>query len=436
MFGADDEVLVAGAGPVGLLAALTLAQKGIRVRIVDRGVWACSHSYALALHPHSLRLLHEFGLARAIIDSSIPVRDIVLYDGTSAMANIELEDDHPFNMVAVLRQDTLETLLEAALEDYGVKVGWRQEVSRIEPQADAVELTLDSFEKESRGYVIAHTEWVLDKSTELRVPFVIGADGYSSRVRRSLGATFQEVGPSQYFAVFEFKSAVELHREMHIALGSETTDVLWPLPDGSVRWSFQLNEHRDTDVENRRTGLLSAGFDIPAARSKDRLLLGGERDSRLDESMLRKLIAERAPWFDGDIGPIVWASLVRFERRMSSTYGSGRVWIAGDAAHLTGPVGVQSMNVGLAEAHDLAGRISRILRDGEPESSLEQYNRRWMAEWKRLHSIDGQLAAGPDAAPWVGRHARGLGSSLPAYGNELAAMASQLGLHWASAVNA
>ncbi len=436
MFGVDDEVLIAGAGPVGLLAALTLAKKGIRVRIVDHGLWACSHSYALALHPQSLRLLHQFGVARAIIDSSVPVRDIVLYDGTSAMANIELGDDHPFNMVAVVRQDALETLLEAALEDYGVKVGWRQELTRIEPHPEGVDLTVDRFAKESRGYVIAHSEWVLEKSAQMTVPFVIGADGYSSRVRRSLGATFQEVGPAQYFAIFEFKSNVELHREMHIALGADTTDVLWPLPDDSVRWTFQLNDYGDADVEEPTAGLKSAGLDIPARRSKERLLLGGEQDKRLDESMLRKLIAERAPWFDGEIGQIVWASRVRFERRMSSTYGNERVWIAGDAAHLTGPVGVQSMNVGLAEAYDLASRIGRILRDGEPESSLEEYNRRWLAEWRRLHSVDGQLTAGPESAPWVGRHARELWSALPAYGEELPAMASQLGLEWASAVSA
>jgi 2-polyprenyl-6-methoxyphenol hydroxylase-like FAD-dependent oxidoreductase len=439
MFGENTpEVLIAGAGPVGMCAALALVRRGIRVRIVDRGLWPCAQSYALALHPQSLELLQEFGLHDAILDGAQLVRNLGLYDNEKLRAEIQFGPDAgPLAAVAVIRQDALEKVLEDALKANGVRVEWRHEVSRLEPRSDHVEVTIDKFEKESRGYVVAHTEWTLARSTDFEVPFVIGADGYNSRVRRALKLDFHEAGPAQYFAVFEFQSDANRPRDMRIVFGEKTVDVLWPLPGGACRWSFQLPGYHDQAMEDLKEGLLAAGLDFPTERSKDRLYIAQDGESPiLDESNLRTMIEQRAPWFQGGIGPIVWKSIVRFERRLASGFGEGRVWLAGDAAHLTGPVGVQSMNLGLVEARELAGALSGILRNGQSTETLNAYNQRWLGVWRQLHNIDGGLLASALTDDWIRSRAADLTSCLPAYGEGLAALAGQIGLTLAHAAGA
>jgi 2-polyprenyl-6-methoxyphenol hydroxylase-like FAD-dependent oxidoreductase len=95
-------------------------------------------------------------------------------------------------------------------------------------------------------------------------------------------------------------------------------------------------------------------------------------------------LASFAPWFHGDVGTIEWTAVGLFERKLATSFGRGRVWMAGDAAHLTGPLGGQSMNVGLREADDLAERLVRILRPGAPAGLLDDYNASRAAEWRNL----------------------------------------------------
>ena len=205
--------------------------------------------------------------------------------------------------------------------------------------------------------------------------------------------------------------------------------MLWPLPAGSGRWSLQAPSYLEFDagpmgVLPRMEGLQN----LPLKRTKERLTISGGRPEVLEEKTLRTLIAERAPWFTGSIEGFTWRAVVCFERRLSPIFGRGRLWLAGDAAHLTGPIGVQSMNVGLFEARDLAVTLERILRHGAPVEELEDYDRRWMAVWRELHSLDGGLQPEGELDPWVGAHAKALTACLPAHGEELRRMAVQLGL--------
>lgn len=409
------EVLVVGAGPVGLFAALALAKREIPIQVVDKGWRPGTHSYALALHPRAMELLRELGLADRVMERAYPVSRIGLYDSAARRAQICVGSGaDATSCLAVLRQDAFEYLLEQKLDELGVQVSWSHEAFRMLPEGGHVSATIDKFEKDSMGYAVAHTEWVLAKSMKLDVPFVIGADGHNSRVRRSLKFDFPEVGSAQYYAVFEFKSNADLDHEMCIVLGDETTDVLWPLPGGLCRWSFQLMDASAVE-ENRH---------------KDRLLMQpGLTETRVfAEANLKTFIAERAPWFTGSIDEVTWRIMVRFERRLSTGFGRDRMWMAGDAAHLTGPAGIQSMNVGLSEAHDLAGIIGRILRDGASLDQLDAFDGRWMAVWRQLLSLEDGLHTTPETDPWVGVHADRLMACLPGYGPDLAALASQLKL--------
>ena len=108
----DPQVLVAGAGPVGQFAALALARRGVPVEIADTGIWPCKHSYALALHPQTIRLLEGYGLQEEILAEAYPVRTIGLYDKSGRRGGITLGDPaDPTACLAVLRQDFIENML-------------------------------------------------------------------------------------------------------------------------------------------------------------------------------------------------------------------------------------------------------------------------------------------------------------------------------------
>jgi len=409
------EVLVVGAGPVGLFTALSLAKRGIRVQIVDREWRPGAHSYALALHAESLALFDELGLRDRVLEAAYPIRTVALYDDAgSRRAAMTLPGGQDAPYVAVMRQDTLERLLEQALLQADVSVLWNHEVARLVPEGDRVAATLNTLTKDAVGYAVAHTEWVVADSTDVRVPLIIGADGHRSLVRRLLGFEFAAAGPTQHCAVFEFKTDMQLGDEMRLVLGEQTADVLWPLPDGYCRFSFEQPE----------------GTAPSRSRTKTRVpvQIGAGRYPVLSEESLRELLGERAPWFDGDIEEIRWRIAVRFERRLAAAFGRERMWLAGDAGHITGPAGMQSMNVGFREARDLAEIVLGVLRDGKPLDGLAEYNQARLDEWRFLFGLEGGLKAGEAADLWIGQNALRLLPCIPASGERLAALAEQIGL--------
>ena len=112
----DPEVLVVGAGPVGLVAALFLQQYGVGVEIVDTHQRTTQHSYALAIHPRTLRILEEAGLADALIDAGRKLTKVAYYEGRERRAEIDysrLASTHPY--LLVVRQSLLERTAEEAL---------------------------------------------------------------------------------------------------------------------------------------------------------------------------------------------------------------------------------------------------------------------------------------------------------------------------------
>jgi pentachlorophenol monooxygenase len=201
---------------------------------------------------------------------------------------------------------------------------------------------------------------------------------------------------------------------MRLVLDETTVNALWPLPDGRSRWSFELWAP-DVSAEDRFKSRLTTRI--------------GERHfPHLDEARARFLLRQRAPWFEAEMGELGWSAEVRFDRRLASSFGRGRVWLAGDAAHLTGPAGMQSMNAGLDEASDLAARVAGVLRGGESASTLESYGAERRAEWEFLLGRRGGLRPDGRTPPIVVKNASRLLPCLPATGEDLVALAAQLGL--------
>jgi 2-polyprenyl-6-methoxyphenol hydroxylase-like FAD-dependent oxidoreductase len=412
------DVLVTGAGPVGLTTALFLHEQGMHTMVVDAKSSGVTHSYALALHPASLDLLEDAGVLGEVLARALPVRGIAIYAGGKRLATLPVAPDgarHPF--LAVTGQDVLESALGEALARRRVSVHWNHRLARFQQGPQVVTADVDELEERVIGYAAARFDWLVRRTHTIDARFIVGADGHDSLVRRQHGIEFQEVRPAEHFAVFEFQMREPLGDEVVLILHEDGLGVLWPLPGGRARWSFAVDPSRNRE----------------AMREKDHepvQILGPGIYPALEEKFFRRLLDERAPWFPASFDRVYWRMLVRFERRLATSFGDGRVWLAGDAGHLTGPAGIQSMNVGLREARDLARFFVHSCDPRGSVDSLRGYEAERQAEWKRLHGIAGRVEAGPTTHPEIARHKDALIACLPASGAALESLAAGLGLRF------
>lgn len=409
------DVLIVGAGPVGLLLGLLLTKQRIGVRIVDEAWRSAGRSYAAAIHPSSLELLDEVGLAEAAISQASRVERVAFYEGSERSALADLSQlSSPFPFVAVLPQATLESLLEEQLRRHGVAVDWQHRVSQFSQSGSRVKMEVDVLDRVSTGYAYATTTLEIAKTLEVEAEFLVGADGHDSLVRRAERIDYESLGPVEEFDVFEFDSSLDLNEEVRVVLDEATTNVLWGLPGGRQRWSFQVREPGTTRRER--------------VKSRLSMQMPGEASPRYTSEALRDLIAERAPWYEATVGDIAWAGDVRFECRLAKSFGSGRIWLAGDAAHQTGPVGVQSMNEGLLEAERLAQLIGAAVRKPARLPDLQSYGEVRHDRWQRLLGGADPFCAGPDASDWVRSREQRIVRALPVSGSHLDRVAADLGL--------
>ena len=392
----DPEVLVVGAGPVGLVAALFLHRHGVDVDVIDMGARTTQHSYALAIHPRTLRILDEAGLAEKLIAAGRKLTKVAYYTGRERRAEVDyssLASDHPY--LLVVRQSTLESAVAEALRAQKVKVLWGHQLQALSADDGIIQAKVATLDQVAAGYPIARSEWMVTRSETIRPAYVIGADGYDSAVRRMSGIEMEEHGAAELFSVYEVEAAGALPAEARVILDPDLTSVYWPLEEGRCRWGFQIRNASD-------------------------------HTATLDR--LEQLIAARAPWFTARPSVIYWSTLGLFERRLARSLGSGGVWLAGDAAHQAAPVGVHSMNSGLVEARELAARMSAIRREGRPPSLLDEFAVETHEAWQRLLGDGEKVRALPAADAWVQQTRARIVGCVPASGDDLEALLGQVGL--------
>jgi 2-polyprenyl-6-methoxyphenol hydroxylase-like FAD-dependent oxidoreductase len=397
MFGKRQcDVLVVGAGPVGLFTALTLKQRSVDVAIVDKLRRTGLHGYALALHPRSLQLLDLVGVATDLIERGRRLDRISFHDSGGERCQIDFSRlGGAFPFALVLPQGDLEGALERRLLKERVKVRWNHRLESLNFDVSPLGAEVSVLDQVTTGYPIARLEWQIAKTLRYKASFIVGADGYQSTIRKALGIGYRQIRDVVAYSVFEFDSPIEPDNEVRVVLDQDGSAVLWPMSENRCRWGFSTSEsdpHRPT----------------------------------LEE--LNRLIGTRAPWFPAVSGEIHWSGRVHFDQRLAESFGRDRVWLAGDAAHLTGPVGAQSMNAGLVEADAVGRRLAGGVGGGDIASALSEYDSDRQAEWGALLDTDGALQARSDADRWVAEHASKILGSIPATGEDLRTLLTQVGL--------
>jgi 2-polyprenyl-6-methoxyphenol hydroxylase-like FAD-dependent oxidoreductase len=375
------QVLVVGAGPVGLMAALRLREQGVDVRVIDQQAEHGIHTFPVVLHPTTLRLLEAVGMADALFWRGRSVSHLAVYTDGERRAVLDLPRAAGISPGALtLPQDTLRKALMTALHNRGVAIEWNTRLASLQQDEHAV-----------RGWLEAR---VPGQRSTFEAEYAIGADGYDSAVRSALGIELVEHGPLQSYAFFDATSG-RAGTEAQLAISEVSSNAFYPIQGGVARFSFQL------------TGALDRAPDLTA---------------------LRELIAARMPWHHEQIQTCEWGGVAEFRHALATRFGVGRVWLAGEAAHLTGPLGVQSLNVGLDEASELALRIGQVLRHPAREQFGEDYDARRTLQWHELLGLTERASLGPRSPAWAWRHLSRLLSCMPASGRDLDDLLEQLRL--------
>jgi 2-polyprenyl-6-methoxyphenol hydroxylase-like FAD-dependent oxidoreductase len=378
------QVLVVGASPVGLLAALRLRQQGAEVRVIEQQSELSTRSFPVVLHPQSLRILMDLGLSAALFWRGRPLNRLAIYTDHERRALLELPKVSGSGAGALtLPQDVIRQALQSALSRLGVAVEYGTRLT-----------TLVQDEHSVWGRLAQHAGVTAGVMTTFDAQYVIGADGYESTARDAIGAQLVEYGALTSFAFFDARTP-RTGREAVLALDDESQNSVYPLRDGVSRFSFQLT------------------------RSLDR---------PLDEQLLRELLSRRLPWYSGEVERYSWCGVAEFRRALADRLGRGRIWLAGEAAHLTGPLGVQSLNVGLDEADELARGVAEALRDPRSSGFGRDYEAKRRQQWRELLGVEERAAPSARSPDWVRRHLSRVVACLPASEADLDDLMDQLRL--------
>jgi 2-polyprenyl-6-methoxyphenol hydroxylase-like FAD-dependent oxidoreductase len=388
-----------------MFTALSLARAGVDVEVIDQAARRAGHSYAVGLHPASVLLLDQLGLLEPLLAHGQRV-DAVLLHGSDGARRVPLDGlagGRAFGLA--VPQQRLEELLERELHAKGVRLSWNHRLADLAAEGDPPLATVERLGKDSAGYPYAAAGTVVDRTHLLHPRFVVGADGHRSTVAARLGIVSQPVAEAQTFVAFEVgPREADSGHDLHLIVDAQSVDAIWPLPEGRLRCTFELGGEEAIEAE----------------RFKDRHPWWVTPPGAA--ALLAELLAARAPWL-GPVGEIGWSALARFERRLVPSWGRGRTWLLGDAAHLASPLAAHSLNRGLREGDALAGTIAAILGGGAGDEALEAWAARSRAEWDWLQASPGASPA-LAAVPENGR----LLPALPATGEALRELLGRLAL--------
>ncbi|MGI9404881.1 MAG: FAD-dependent oxidoreductase [Hyphomicrobiaceae bacterium] len=302
-----QSVTILGAGPTGLSAALALNDRGHTVRILERNSSGTNESRAVAVNRRSLRHFETVDASAPILEVGEAVRCArFFYNGEPLTAlQIPLPETGPPAMVA-LPQDVTEKILAERLSAQGIEVAWSTEARDI---------------SQTTGKATVHAKGP-DGEIEIESDFVLGADGSRSITRKTLGVAFD----------------------------GRKYDGEWELIDVAVDWPWP-----DAGIAAHFNDPASVLFMVTLGNGRFRAI----GNSHNVEENVRKLMP---------IKDINWHNQFTLSERCVDRFGKGRIWLAGDAAHIHSPVGGMGMNLGIDDAFDFAATVGT--------GDFESYNTR------------------------------------------------------------
>ncbi|NEW46826.1 FAD-dependent monooxygenase [Nocardia cyriacigeorgica] len=342
----DTDVLIVGAGPVGSAAAVELSRRGVRCRIVDKLAVPPQYAKAVGIQPRTLELFESMGVLRDILDASIRLHGQLVYiNGVEAeRLNLTLPPDVPFGFIGIPQYAT-ERILWQRVESTGTRIERGTELVGITQDKDGVDAVLTGPDGE-------HT---------VRARYVIGCDGAHSTVRKALGLTFEGAAFAEQYMLGDVELAWSQPRgfgvrAMHQTDGV-TDDVLVciPLPG---RNRYRVSMRVPAELETAATDGVQHG-------------IGSGPGPGLSEiqAVLDRLAPEPTT-----ASHLRWSSTFRISHRIVDSYCRGRVFVAGDAAHIHPPTGAQGMNTGIQDAHNLAWKLALAVAGTAAPELLASYD--------------------------------------------------------------
>lgn len=327
----NPKVLIAGAGPVGLTLANELVRHGISVRIVDKNAERTDKSKALVLWSRTLELFDDAGYAKEFEAVGMQGHGAQISTGKKIVANVTLDSlDSRFPYALMIPQSETERVLEERLEAAGVKVERTVELASFIDKGASIEATLKKA----------------DGSTEtVQADWLVGCDGAHSAVRHGLGFAFEG-------------STLESH---------------WALADGYIPG---LDPKDRMHIFWHRDGILAF---FPIVGERWRVIgdlgpaTGNEKHPDPTLAEINELMAHRGSP-DIVMRDPFWLAAFRINERKVKDYARGRVFLAGDAAHIHSPAGGQGMNTGMQDAFNLAWKLALVIEGAAKPSLLDSYS--------------------------------------------------------------
>jgi 3-(3-hydroxy-phenyl)propionate hydroxylase len=322
-------VAIVGAGPTGLVLANLLASQGISVLLLERGVSTVDEARAVTIDDESLRTIQAAGLIEPVLAHVVQGYGVHYYSWRNRLfARIEpTSTEYGYAKRNAFRQQVLLRDLLAGLSRFPhVDVRFEHTLQSFESSADGVRLYVDT----PQG------------SCEFRCDWLVACDGGRSPIREQLGYVLQGSSYDEKWLIADLLGRASPFRHTRTYCDPVRPAIRLPGPQGTVRYEFMLHPGEDPEAV-------------------------------LDETQLRSWIRHRDA-ADAEL-PIARKVVYAFHARVADRWRAGRVFLAGDAAHLTPPFAGQGMNSGIRDAANLAWKLAVVVRGEMPEGLLDTYER-------------------------------------------------------------